>query len=67
MLITFADCELDLSAVEQLVEKSQARAVADCLQWMRARLSSRQPQGRTLAQLLSELSESFDREVQLLD
>lgn len=46
-----------------MVMPLQARAVADCLQWMRAALGSHHPQGRTLAQLLAELSDAFDHEV----
>lgn len=55
-----------LSAAEQLVDRSQTRAVADALKWLQARLKQHPQQqqgGKTLRQWLEELDAAFDQQV----
>jgi hypothetical protein len=47
-LISFGDEDIDLSAVEQLVEKSQTRAIADALLLMRSRQAQVEARGSAL-------------------
>ncbi|GAB4823091.1 hypothetical protein N2152v2_010137 [Parachlorella kessleri] len=54
--------ELDLSAVEQLVEVSQTRAVADALLAAKRLLGGAWRGGRELRQVLDQLEEDMDRE-----
>ncbi len=62
-LIQFGDVDLDLAAVEQLAEKSQARAVADALNALRARCAQPAHRGQALAQLLAGLDADMDAQV----
>ena len=64
-LIQFGDEELQLSGLEQLVDKSQTRAVAEALKWIQKRMGQQQGGGggRTLRQLLQELEVALDEEV----
>lgn len=66
--------DVQLSAAEQLVDRSQTRAVADAMKWLQARLKQQQPQpqqqgggggggGKTLRQWLLELEAAFDTQV----
>lgn len=59
-LIQYGDEEIDLSAVEQLVEKSQTRAIADAVSLLRQWLGQHQNQGKTLKQLLRQLEHDMD-------
>ncbi|CAK0781040.1 hypothetical protein CVIRNUC_005266 [Coccomyxa viridis] len=59
-LIQYGDENLDLSAVEQLVEKSQTRAIADALNLLRLWLGQQQHQGKTIAELLQHLEQELD-------
>ena len=59
-LIQYGDEEIDLSAVEQLVEKSQTRAIADAISTLKSWLGQQRHQGKTLAQLLQELEAEMD-------
>ena len=59
-LIQYGDEEIDLSAVEQLVEKSQTRAIADAISTLQSWLSQHHNQGKTLRQLLQQLETEMD-------
>lgn len=59
-LIQYGAEEIDLSAVEQLVEKSQTRAIADAISTLKSWLSQQRHQGKTLAQLLQQLEADMD-------
>ncbi len=59
-LIQYGDEEIDLSAVEQLVEKSQTRAIADAISVLQSWLGQQHNQGRTLRQLLQQLETDMD-------
>eukprot|EP00884_Botryococcus_braunii_P022516 jgi/Botrbrau1/8949/Bobra.0148s0062.1 len=59
--IDFGSTELNLEAVEQLVEKSQTRAVACALQILRNWLLTGKSGGRTLSQLLDQLEQENGR------
>ena len=59
-LIQYGDEEIDLSAVEQLVEKSQTRAIADAISLMQSWLGQQKHQGKTLRQLLQQLEDDMD-------
>ncbi len=60
--VTFGEEELDLSAVEQLAEKSQTRAIACALQLLRSWLL-RSGGNRTLSALLDQLDQEMDAKV----
>ncbi len=62
-LIQFGNEEIDLSAVEQLVEKSQTRAIADAISLLRSWLNREQSQGKTLRQLLQQLEDEMNIKV----
>lgn len=62
-LIQFGDENLDLAAVEQLVDKSQTRAIADALSLLRAWVARPPHAGQPLAALLSALEEQLDSQV----
>ena len=64
-LIQYGDENIDLSAVEQLVEKSQTRAIADALNVLRLWLGQQQHQVKTLAELLQHLEQEVDSKVSL--
>ena len=64
-LIQYGDENVDLSAVEQLVEKSQTRAIADALNLLRLWLNQQQHQGKTIAELLQHLEQELDSKVGL--
>lgn len=61
----YGDQDIQLSALEQLVDKSQTRAVAEALKWLQAQLSQQQQQqqGGTLLERLQGLEELLDRQV----
>ncbi|CAL5221417.1 g3603 [Coccomyxa viridis] len=59
-LIQYGDEEIDLSAVEQLVEKSQTRAIADAISVLQSWLGQHHNQGKTLRQLLQQLETDMD-------
>ncbi|KAK9828923.1 hypothetical protein WJX72_002803 [[Myrmecia] bisecta] len=58
-LISFGEEDIDLTAVEQLVEKSQTRAVADALQLIQARLGT-QWRGKALSTIVAALDAEID-------
>lgn len=62
-LIQFGDKNLDLAAVEQLVDKSQTRAIADALNLLRTWAACPPHTGQPLATLLSTLEEQLDSQV----
>ena len=65
-LIQFGDESVELAAVEQLMDKSQTRAVADALNVLRARCAAPNQAGRrNLAQLLTALEADMDAQVGL--
>jgi transposase len=68
MLLQYGAQDVMLSAAEQLVDRSQTRAVADALKWLQTRLKQ-QPQqqqgGKTLRRWLEELDAAFDQQVGL--
>ena len=61
-IVSYGDIELDLSSVEQLVESSQTRAIADLLQTLgQGRNGSIQPApGRSIKQLIDMIEAEFD-------
>ncbi|EIE22453.1 hypothetical protein COCSUDRAFT_16516, partial [Coccomyxa subellipsoidea C-169] len=59
-LIQFGDENLDLSGLEQLIEKSQTRAIAEALCLLRLWISQPQASGSSLAQLLKRMDAEFD-------
>ena len=59
-LIQYGDEEIDLSAVEQLVEKSQTRAIVDALSLLRSWLGQDHNRGKTLRQLLQQLEDAMN-------
>jgi hypothetical protein len=62
--LQYGDQDIQLSAAEQLVDKSQTRAVADALKWLQAQLQRQQQQGgKTLLQWLNELDAAIDQQV----
>ncbi len=62
-LIQFGDENLDLSGLEQLIEKSQTRAIAEALCLLRSWISQPQASGSSLAQLLKRMDAEFDSQV----
>lgn len=62
-LIQYGSEEIDLSAVEQLVEKSQTRAIADAISLLRSWLGQHQNQSKTLRQLLQQLEDEMNIKV----
>ena len=62
-LIQYGNEEIDLSAVEQLVEKSQTRAIADAISLLRSWLGQHQNQSKTLRQLLQQLEDEMNSKV----
>ncbi|WIA16375.1 hypothetical protein OEZ85_013071 [Tetradesmus obliquus] len=65
--IQYGDQDIQLSAAEQLVDKSQTRAVADALKWLQAQLQRQQQQqqqqgGKTLLQWLNELDAAIEQQ-----
>ena len=62
-LIQYGNEEIDLSAVEQLVEKSQTRAIADAISLLRSWLGQYQNQSKTLRQLLQQLEDEMNSKV----
>jgi predicted metal-dependent hydrolase len=63
-VLQYGNQDVTLSAAEQLVDRSQTRAVADTLKWLQARLKQQQQQGgKTLRQWLDELEAAFDQQV----
>lgn len=68
LLLQYGSQDVQLSAAEQLVDRSQTRAVADAMKWLQARLKQAHPQqqqqgGKTLRQWLEELEAAFDQQV----
>lgn len=59
-MVAFGDLELDLGGVEQLVDKSQTRAIADGLQMLGRRLAAGRLEGRTVNKLLEDLDREMD-------
>jgi len=59
--IQFGEEELDLSAVEQLFDKSQTRAVGDALQLIRGWITQPQWRGKPLSALLEAVDAEIDR------
>ncbi|KAI8472241.1 MAG: hypothetical protein J3K34DRAFT_213442 [Monoraphidium minutum] len=63
-LISYGTQDIQLAAVEQLVDRSQTRAVADALKWLHARINAANGGGgggrRSLVQLLDELEAAID-------
>ena len=57
--IVIEDQELDLSAVEQLIEVSQTRGVGDALLWLR-KAAAGPLRGLSLAQMLDRLDREID-------
>ena len=64
-LIQFGEENLDLSGLEQLVEKSQTRAIAEALCLLRAWIGQPQMSGSSLAELLKRMDAEFNAKVQL--
>jgi len=62
-LIQFGDENLDLSGLEQLVEKSQTRAIAEALGLLRTWIGQSQTSGSLLAQLLKRLDTELEAKV----
>jgi predicted metal-dependent hydrolase len=66
-VLQYGSQDVHLSAAEQLVDRSQTRAVADAMKWLQARLKQQHPQqqqgGKTLRQWLEELEAAFDQQV----
>jgi hypothetical protein len=66
-VMQYGDQDVQLSAAEQLVDRSQTRAVADALKWLQAQLQRQQQQqqhgGKTLLQWLHELDAAIDQQV----
>jgi hypothetical protein len=60
-VISYGTQDIQLSAVEQLVDRSQTRAVADAVKWLHARVGG--GQRKTLSQLLRELDAALDQQV----
>lgn len=60
--IQYGDQDVHLSAAEQLVDKSQTRAIADAMRWLQHKLQQQQT-GRTLLQWLQELEAQLDEQV----
>ncbi|KAF6256247.1 hypothetical protein COO60DRAFT_1640911 [Scenedesmus sp. NREL 46B-D3] len=64
--IQYGDQDIQLSAAEQLVDRSQTRAVADALKWLQAQLQRQQQQqqqgGRTLLHWLNELDAAIEQQ-----
>lgn len=65
-LIQYGDEEIDLSAVEQLVEKSQTRAIVDALSLLRSWLGQDHNRGKTLRQLLQQLEDAMNSKARSL-
>ena len=69
LVLQYGSQDITLSAAEQLVDRSQTRAVADALKWLQARLKQQPPQqqqgGKTLRQWLEELEAAFDTQVRV--
>lgn len=63
LLLQYGTQDVQLSAAEQLVDRSQTRAVAEALKWLQARLKQQQQQGLTLRQWLDQLEAAFDQQV----
>jgi len=72
VLLQYGSQDVQLSAAEQLVDRSQTRAVADAMKWLQARLKQQpqqhqqqqqQQQGKSLRQWLDELEAAFDQQV----
>lgn len=65
--LQYGNQDVQLSAAEQLVDRSQTRAVADAMKWLQARLKQQHPQqqqgGKTLRQWLEDLEAAFDQQV----
>lgn len=64
--VQYGTQDITLSAAEQLVDRSQTRAIADSLKWLQARLKQQQQPGvgsKTLHQWLVELEALFDAQV----
>lgn len=66
-VLQYGSQDVMLSAAEQLVDRSQTRAVADALKWLQARLKQQQQQqgGKTLRQWLDDLEAAFDQQVSM--
>eukprot|EP00123_Amoebidium_parasiticum_P010244 comp19980_c0_seq1/m.24394 comp19980_c0_seq1/g.24394 ORF comp19980_c0_seq1/g.24394 comp19980_c0_seq1/m.24394 type:complete len:451 (-) comp19980_c0_seq1:35-1387(-) len=56
--VSYGDITIDLSAVEQIVETGQTRAIADSISYLRQRYMEGVP--RTLSTLLAQLERDFD-------
>eukprot|EP01025_Chloroclados_australasicus_P018534 TRINITY_DN1977_c0_g2_i1.p1 TRINITY_DN1977_c0_g2~~TRINITY_DN1977_c0_g2_i1.p1 ORF type:complete len:661 (+),score=86.16 TRINITY_DN1977_c0_g2_i1:110-1984(+) len=56
--VQFGHLEIDLNCVEQLVERSQTRAVADSILWMLKHIQ--RVQGKTIQEIIQFLEEQFD-------
>lgn len=63
--LQYGDQDIQLSAAEQLVDKSQTRAIADTLKWLQNRVTQQpqQQQGKTLLQWLQELDQAINDQV----
>ena len=59
-LVSYGDQDIDLAGVEQLVEKSQTRAVADAVALLADMALGR---GQTLAQIIADLDARIDQQV----
>lgn len=69
-VLQYGSQDVHLSAAEQLVDRSQTRAVADAMKWLQARLNQQHPQqqqqgGKTLRQWLEELEAAVDQQVRV--
>ena len=62
-LIQFGEENLDLSGLEQLVEMSQTRAIAEALCLLRSWIGQSQASGASLAELLQRMDADFDSKV----
>ncbi len=62
-LIQFGEENLDLSGLEQLVEKSQTRAIAEALCLLRGWIGQPHMSGSSLAQLLKRMDAEIDAKV----
>jgi hypothetical protein len=73
LLLQYGNQDVQLSAAEQLVDRSQTRAVADAMKWLQARLKQMHPHpqqqqgGKTLGQWLEELEAAFDQQVRFFE
>ncbi len=64
-LIQYGDQDIQLAALEQLVDKSQTRAIGDAIRWLHGRVAAGGGTQRSLAVLLQELDAAIEQQVGL--